>query len=226
MEPTTSEVARSPTQPRSEVEARHTNRFIQLSLESFPSCLYPLSDRHLQIIPSDTSNDDGCSSTKNTHTHKPLIRARTRSANMSDNTIQLQMGVLGFSEHPGLVRHLIDDKLVDDLVSGGGNGPSAVHQRWFVFRDGQFRPARPVTPGLNRQSNSDPGASRQRNIRFITVLMIAGPDVGQFTDDLDACINSGEMDQFASRVAEHGSRRIIMCADASGQESRQLSAPS
>jgi hypothetical protein len=119
---------------------------------------------------------------------------------MSDNTPQLQLAVLGFSDQPGPV----SDLGVGDL-GGGNNGPPAIHQRWFVFRDGQFHPAAP-TAGTNLDSDSDSDSdsnpNRQPNIRFVTVALLSGPIIAHHTEQLNAYINISDMDQFASKVAE------------------------
>ncbi|KAH8765974.1 hypothetical protein F5883DRAFT_644921 [Diaporthe sp. PMI_573] len=118
---------------------------------------------------------------------------------MSDNTPQLpQLAVLGFSDQPGPVGNLGVGNL-----GGSNNGPSAIHQRWFVFRDGQFHPTAPTAgTNLDSDSDSDSDPNRQPNICFITVALLSGPAIAHHTEQLDACINISDMDQFASKVAE------------------------
>lgn len=111
---------------------------------------------------------------------------------MSDNMRQLQLAVLGFSDQPGLVGNIV-----------GGNGPSAIHQCWFVLRDGQFHPAGP-TLGLNLDfdSHSDSDSNRQPNICLVTVTLLSGRVIAHHTELLDTCINSSDMDEVANNVAE------------------------
>lgn len=127
---------------------------------------------------------------------------------MSDNRGQLQLGVLGFADKPGLVCELIGD----------GNYDSAIYQRWFVLRDGWFHPAGPPS-GLNLDSDSSP--SSQPNIGFITVALQKGSLVGHHTEQLDAVTNSADMDQFASIAAELAPTRINIGARATGQQLKQ-----
>lgn len=127
---------------------------------------------------------------------------------MSDNTRQLQLAVLGFSDQPAVVGEVV-----------GGNGPSAIHQRWFVLRDGQFHPAGPTDSDFDSDSDFDP--NRQPNIRFITVALHSGPVVAHHTEQLDACINSSDMDQFASKVAEDIATSVSVGTNATGQQPQQ-----
>ncbi|KAI3390586.1 hypothetical protein diail_9117, partial [Diaporthe ilicicola] len=129
---------------------------------------------------------------------------------MPDNMGQLQLAVLGFSDQPGLVGD-VGHSCGRGVL--GGNGPSAIHQRWFALCDGQFHPAGPTLgPNRDSDSNSDSDPNGQPNIRLITVALLSGPVIAHHTEQLDACINSSDMDQVAGKVAEVLSGAIVNTA--------------
>lgn len=161
-----------------------------------------------------TSNDVGLCIAKQIYSaFKTLFRALVYSVSMSDNIRQLQLAVLGFSDQPAVV---------GDVV--GGNGPSAIHQRWFVLRDGQFHSAGPT--GSDSDSDSDFDPNRQPNICFITVALYSGPVMAHHTEQLDACIDSSDMDQVASKVASNSAlvciaNSVSVGTNATGQQPQQ-----
>ena len=121
---------------------------------------------------------------------------------MSDNTQQLQLAVLGFSDQPSLVGNIVD-----------GNGPPAISQHWFVYRDGQFHPAAPtmgqfhpaaptIGPNLDSPADSDSHPNRQPNIRFVTVALLSGPVSAHYTEELDTYIDIIEMGPFVTKMVE------------------------
>jgi hypothetical protein len=156
-----------------------------------------LSTRHKQ------QHDNGSCIAEHTHTHSlQSTHSLTHSVTMSDNTQQLQLAVLGFSDQPSLVGNIVD-----------GNGPPAISQHWFVYRDGQFHPAAPtmgqfhpaaptIGPNLDSPADSDSHPNRQPNIRFVTVALLSGPISAYYTNELDTYIDIIEMGPFVTKMVE------------------------
>lgn len=125
---------------------------------------------------------------------------------MSDNERQphspVQLGVLGFANKPG------EAALV-------GDGSSVVCQRWFSLAAGQIHPDCPATttacnlwPATNSASGSASGSNldsdpdRQTNIRFVTLALRAGSRFAYHTEQLDAPISNGDMDQLSIKIVD------------------------
>lgn len=141
---------------------------------------------------------------------------------MSDNG-PLQLGLLGFSDEPGGPGGLAPVGVI-------GGSFSAIHQRWFILRDGQSHLASP-TSGPNLESDSDRGTdpNQQPNICVLTMVLRAGAVIAYHTEQLDACINNSNMDMVASKVAEvlpavlvNHANSVSTNAPHTGQQPRQL----